>query len=328
MSAGIVPIAHANDGGGSIRIPASCCGVYGLKTSRGLVPMGPARGEGWGGLAVEGIISRSVRDTAAALDAIAGFEPGAPYAAPMPRSPFITALGRRVDRPLQIASCVTAWDSIVIDPDCIDAVRRTVTLLRSLGHEVVEGPPPAIDYAKLIDALIVVLAANVTATVNSFVKGLPMEAWAHQLEPSYLDAYQMGGKLSAEQYLSAITTFHSVGRRLERFLENFDLLLTPTLATPPAKLGVIDSTDDFRSFRLKISRYTPFLPMINASGQPAATLPVHWNAEGLPIGVQLVGHFGRDDLVLQISDQLESILRWTEKRPPLQGYLPGHAHDA
>ncbi len=313
----IVPIAHANDGGGSIRIPASCCGIYGLKPSRGLVPMGPARGEGWGGLAAEGVVSRTVRDTAAALDAIVGFEPGAPYAAPKLESSFMSSILHSFDRPLRVISCRTAWDDLAIASECVAAVQHAEDLLRGLGHEVVDVAPPPINYAKFIDALTTVLAANVTATVNSAVKGRPHKSWQDQLEPVYLDAYQRGYKVSAEEYIAAIATFHSVGRRLETYLGANDFLLTPTLATPPVPLGVLNSDVDFQSFRRKVARYTPFLAVVNASGQPAATLPLYWSPAGLPIGVQLVGHFGRDVQVLQLSAHLERVAPWAQRRPPL-----------
>jgi amidase len=317
VAAGIVPIAHANDGGGSIRIPASCCGLYGLKPSRGLVPMGPARGEGWGGLAAEGVISRSVLDTAAAMEEIAGYEPGAPYAAPSRTGTFVGIASQSFARPLRIASCVTAWDDIAIAPDCVAAVRHTEQVLRSLGHVVEECPAPAIDYREFIEALISLLASNVTATVNGVAKGRPMAEWHDQLEPAYLDAYRLGKSLSAEAYIAAIGTFHSIGRRMEKYLEGYDLWLTPTLAQLPAALGALSSNTDFRTFRQQVARYTPFLAIINASGQPAATVPMFWSSTGLPVGVQLVGHFGRDDLVVQLSAHLEGAAPWAHRRPPL-----------
>lgn len=322
VAAGIVPIAHANDGGGSIRIPASCCGVFGLKPSRGLTPMGPSRGEGWGGLAVEGVISRSVRDSAAALDGIAGYEPGAPYAAPTSAVPYLELLSRPVRAPLRIATCLTAWRDIPIAPDCIAAVRHTELLLRQQGHEVVELGAPPIDYEAFVDALIAVLAANVVSTVNGSISGRPAHEWQEHLEPALFDAYNFGLSLSAERYVAAITTFHSVGRRLERFMTGWDLLLTPTLTQPPAPLGEFSTKTDFRTFRRKIARYTAFLAICNASGQPAANVPLYWSASGLPIGIQLVAHFGRDDLLLQVSRQLEIAAPWVSRRPTMTTAAP------
>jgi amidase len=316
VAAGIVPLAHGNDGGGSIRIPASCCGIYGLKPSRGLVPMGPSRGEGWGGLAVEGVLSRTVRDTAAALDAVGGYEPGAPYASPMSAGSYLDLLSRPFARPLRIASWSSAWGDISVAPECVAAVRCAENLLRSQGHEVVEIGSPSLDYAKFIDALIDVLAANVTVTINAVIKDRPLAECQADLEPAFLDAYYVGQALTAERYVAAITAFHSVGRRIESHMTGFDLALTPTLTRPPAQLGEFSTDTDFRSFRQGVARYTAFLAVLNASGQPAATLPLYWSDADLPIGVQLIGHFGRDDQILQLSNHLETESGWSKRRPP------------
>lgn len=315
VAARIVPLAHGNDGGGSIRIPASCCGVYGLKPSRGRVPMGPARGEGWGGLAAEGVLSRTVRDTAAALDAIGGDEPGAPYACPAAPSSYLQLSSQRFDRPLRIAVWRTAWDDIVLAPECLDALRHAEALLRSAHHEVVDTPPPDIDYAGFVEAHIQVLTANIVVAVNSVVKDRPPAVWQSELEPAILHGYFLGRALTAEQYVRAITTFHSVGRRMERHMAGFDLALTPTLTQLPLRLGELDMQTDFRSFRQKVARYTTFLAIVNASGQPAASVPLFWTDAGIPIGIQLIGHFGREDQILQLSAQLEAAAPWAGRRP-------------
>jgi amidase len=315
VASAIVPLAHANDGGGSIRIPASCCGIYGLKPSRGLVPLGPARGEGWGGLAVEGVLSRSVRDTAAALDAIAGYEPGAPYASPARASSYLALLERPFERPLRIAQWAGTWNDVAVDAQCTVAVARAGALLRSFGHEVVETALPPIDYAAFVESLIDVLATNVYVTVKGAVGGRPAAEWRDRLEPALFDGYEVGKSITAERYVAAITMFHSVGRRIERHLATFDLALTPTLTQPPLPLGVLRTDTDFRSFRRAASSYTMFLAICNASGQPAASIPVHWTTSGLPIGVQLIGRFGGEDRILRLSAQLESVVRWGERRP-------------
>lgn len=313
VAAGIVPIAHGNDGGGSIRIPASCCGVYGLKPSRGRVPMGPARGEGWGGLAAEGVLSRTVRDTAAALDAIGGDEPGAPYACPAPpRSSYLQLLSQPFERPLRVAAWRAAWDDIVLAAECLDALRYAETLLRSAGHEVIDTPPPDIDYAGFIEAHIQVLTANIVVAVNSMAKD---REWQSKLEPAILDGYFLGSALTAEQYVRAINTFHSVGRRMERHMADFDLALTPTLTQLPARLGEFSMQTDFRSYRQQVARYTTFLAIVNASGQPAASVPLYWTDAGMPVGIQLIGHFGREDQILQLSAQLEAAAPWAGRRP-------------
>lgn len=313
VAAGIVPLAHGNDGGGSIRIPASCCGLYGLKPSRGRVPMGPARGEGWGGLVVEGVLSRTVRDTAAALDGIGGGESGAPYAAPSAPESYLRSLQHEFDRPLRVAIWTTAWDDIEVDPECTVGVMRAATLIREAGHEVFELPPPPIDYGRFVEAHMAVLAANIVVSVNGMVKGRPIEDWRADLEPAILDGYHLGSTLSAEQYIGAINTFHSVGRRVARHMAGADIILSPVLTRPPARLGEFSAQTDFRSFRRNIGRYTTFLAITNASGQPAASVPLHWSASGLPIGIQLIGHFGCEDQILKLSAQLEAAAPWAER---------------
>src|SRR6185312_11467734 len=316
VAAGIVPIAHGNDGGGSIRIPASCCGVFGLKPSRGRVPVGPARGEGWGGLAAEGVISRSVRDTAAILDAVGGYEIGAPYASPSAPVSYLRLVHQPFDRPLRIVTWSRAWEDVPIAPECLAAVRHAQSLLRAAGHDVIEASPPDIDYAAFIDAVIQVLTANIAVTIDSYRKSRPLEDWRGQLEPAIYDGYERGRRLSANDYVCAINLFHGVGRRIEAAMANFDLTLTPTLTRPPVKLGEFSTQTDFVSFRRKVASYTTFLAIVNASGQPAASLPLYWSEDGLPIGVQVIGHFGREDQILQLAGQLELAAPWFDRRPP------------
>jgi amidase len=319
VAAGIVPIAHGSDGGGSIRIPASCCGIYGLKPSRGLLPVGPVRGEGWGGLSVEGVLSRSVRDTAAVLDATAGMEIGAPYASPAKPESYRALLSHPFERPLRIATWRSAWDDIAIAPDCLAAIDQADRLLTGLGHEIVEERPPHLKFASFIEAMITVLASNVTLTVNGRLRQDRVPDWQEKLEPAILDAYHIGMGLSAETYCLAINRFHSIGRVLATYMTEYDLILMPTLTQPPALLGSFSTDDDFRSFRRKVAKYTGFLAVINASGQPAANLPLYWSNEGLPIGVQLVGRFGAEADLLRISAHLEAETGWTHRRPPALG---------
>jgi amidase len=317
VAAGIVPIAHGSDGGGSIRIPAACCGLYGLKPSRGLMPVGPLRGEGWGGLSVEGVLSRSVRDTAAVLDATAGMELGAPYASPKKPESYRALLSRPFERPLRIAIWRSAWDDVAIAPDCLAAIDEAERLLSGLGHELVQERPPQLKFASFIEAMITVLASNVTLAVNGRLRQDRVPDWQQKLEPAILDAYHIGAGLTAEAYGLAINRFHSIGRVLATYMTEYDLILTPTLTQPPAPLGSFSTHDDFRSFRRKIGKYTAFLAVINASGQPAASLPLYWSKEGLPIGIQLVGCFGSEADLLRISAHLEADTGWTCRRPPL-----------
>ncbi|MBP1881782.1 amidase [Sinorhizobium mexicanum] len=317
VAAGIIPLAHGSDGGGSIRIPASCCGIFGLKPSRGLIPAGPARGEGWGGLATDGVLSRSVRDTAAALDGIAGMEVGAPYAAPAQDRPYSFVMNEAFDKPRRIAMWSKGFEDIAIDPECLAALATAKSLLEKLGHEVVDAPLPPVQFSKFVEAQVNIMAANVTVTVNGKVRNNPDSGWEQMLEPAILDAYSRGKSLSAEAYALAITRFHTIGRQLETYIQEYDFILTPTLMEPPAKLGAISTNDDFMGFRTKVSRYATFLAIINASGQPAASLPLHWSASGLPIGVQLIAPFGGEADLLRMSARIEEAQPWFDKVPQL-----------
>lgn len=315
VAAGIVPIAHGSDGGGSIRIPASCCGIYGLKPSRGLIPAGPARGEGWGGLATDGVLSRSVRDTAAALDGISGMETGAPYASPLKNGSYAFVLNKPFRRRRRIAMWSVGFDDIPIHPECLAALQTAKRLLEEVGQEVVDAPLPPIQFSKFVEAQINVMAANVTVTVNGKIRNDPKSGWERKLEPAILDAYHRGKSLSAEAYALAITRFHTIGRQLANYLLEYDFIVTPTLMQPPAVLGAISTDDDFFSFRSKISRYATFLALINASGQPAASLPLHWSAQGLPIGVQIIAPFGGESDLLRLSARLEEARPWFDRVP-------------
>jgi amidase len=317
VALGIVPIAHGSDGGGSIRIPSSCCGVFGLKSSRGLVPHGPARGEGWGGLAVDGVLSRTVRDTAAALDGIAGMELGQPYAAPERPASYLEFIDGEFDRPLKVAKWTRAWNDIEVAPECLDAVAAAERHLAALGHEVEEAPLPRLKYDAFVDAIVDVMAASVAMTVNGYLRLVGPKDLPALLEPAILDAYRLGEAMHAETYALAINRFHSVARLMEMYLGDYDVILTPTLTQPPARLGELSMSDDFRSFRKKAGRYTTFLAIVNASGQPAANVPLYWAEDNLPIGVQLVGRFGAEATLLRLSAQLEGIAPWCDRRPSL-----------
>lgn len=316
VAAGIVPVAHGSDGGGSIRIPAACCGVYGLKPSRGLVPMGPLRGEGWGGLACDGVLSRSVRDTAAALDAVAGMETGAPYAAPARPGSYLEAVGRRPDRPLRIGVWREAWSCIDVAAEPLAALEYAAQLCRDLGHAVTDAPTPEIDYDGFIRALTHVMAANIKVASDARLAVLGRELQPDDLEPAMLDGYALGARLTAVDYVGAIQRFHAIGRVFANALLPFDLVLTPALTTLPAQLGTLSMRGpSFVDFRHNVGRYTPFLAVINAAGLPAACQPVQWTREGVPVACQLLGSFGREDLVLQVSAQLEEAAPWAHRRP-------------
>lgn len=318
VAAGIVPIAHGSDGGGSIRIPAACCGVYGLKPSRGLIPMGPLRGEGWGGLASDGVLTRSVRDTAAVLDQIAGTEIGAPYSAPSIPDSYLKAVQAGSGRPLKIGVWRKAWNNIKVSDEAAAALEVAVELCQSLGHELVDSVPPPLDYDGFIQALIQVMAANIKVSVDARLAVLGRTLQADDLEPAMLDGYAMGTSLSAGDYILAIQRFHHIGRVFANAVAQVDLVLTPALTSTAVKLGAISMRQpSFTEFRLSAANYTPFLAPINAAGLPAASLPIHLGASSLPVACQILGPFGREDLILQLSAELEAINPWAQRRPPI-----------
>ncbi len=315
VAARIVPIAHGSDGGGSIRIPASCCGVYGLKVTRGRVPTGPAKGEIWGGMGNDGVLSRSVRDTAAVMDAITGREVGAPYDSADPARPFMDAIKEGAGKPLRIGVWRQAWDGIAIAPECLDAVEFAAGLCRDLGHDVVDATPPDLDYQHFFRSHVNVLASNVAAAVHAKLRVLERDLRDDDLEPALRDAYEKGTKLSAEQYIDAINNFHHIGRVLQGDIVQYDLILSPMLTQLPVPLGYLAMTGDFVDFRAKVAQYAAFSAIMNASGQPAASVPVYWTPAGLPVGIQLMAQFGRDDLVLRLSAELERAAPWAGRVP-------------
>lgn len=275
--------------------------------------MGPTRGEGWGGLATDGVITRTVRDTAAVLDAITGSDRGAPYAAPPTPSSYLANLHKPFDRPLRVAKWTTTWNDIPVDADCLAAVRLAEKLLIQNGHEVIEVNPPNIDFDGFVNALIDVIAANAVVAIDIVAGGKPSEQWKGHLEPAIFGAYEYGKTLRATNYIAAVARFHQISRVMDEYMRGFDLVLTPSLTQLPVKLGTLSMDDDFRSFRLKAAKYTMFLAIINASGQPAANVPLYWSPQGVPAGIQFIGHFGDEDTILRASAELERTSPWFQQ---------------
>lgn len=321
VAARIVPVAHGSDGGGSIRIPAACCGVFGLKPSRGRVPTGPARGEGWAGMASDGVLSITVRDTAAAMDMISGYEAGAPYAAPPKTGSYLDVVREAKVRPLRIGVLRKAWNGIGIAPECDVAVNHTASLLDALGHEVVDGTLPAIDYDGFVLAHGNILASNIVLAVDARLKALGRVLRDDDLEPVILDGYHVGRGLGAAAYAQSVAGLHAVGRAFAAAMASVDVLLTPTLTQLPCKLDylALNTTDnlDFRAYRARAAVYSTFLPVVNGAGLPAVSLPLSWTDEGLPVATQLIGHFGREDTLLELSAQLERLAPWAGRKPVL-----------
>ena len=324
LASGMVSIAHANDGAGSIRIPASCCGLIGLKPSRGLMPSGPLVGESWGGLAVEHMLTRSVRDCAAALLASAGADAGAPYAAPQTLAALHAEMQPALQAPqaaprLRIALCDTYFEGDAVDAEVACAARRFGARLQALGHHVETARPP-LDTLGLIRPLVHVVACGTAMAVDQLqARHGPIAP--DELEPTTWSAVELGRRTSGADYLDHLGQVHAVGRRLAAFFERHDLLLTPVLAAPPAPLGRwAMSNPDFLDYRLGpagLWRYSPFAPLANATGGASISLPAGTTATGLPIGAMLSGQLGDDVRLLALAAELEAAGAWTMDRPTL-----------
>ncbi|HEY5339354.1 MAG TPA: amidase family protein, partial [Rhizomicrobium sp.] len=312
VAAGIVPLAHANDGGGSIRIPASCCGLVGLKPSRGRISNAPDFAEGIDGLATDLVVSRSVRDTAAALDAVAGAVQGDPYWAPPAPASYLDAMKRK-PRKLRIAITTTKLDGSALHPDCVAAVKHAAKLCRDLGHEIDEASPN-LDQSILIPAFMALWGGNLASGIDTIAMMTGRKPTQQDFEGATWGLYEAGKQVSASQYLQAKAALHAAARETARFHETYDIWLTPTLGKPPVKLGTFDMNerDPAKSFAAQID-YVPFTAMQNATGQPAINLPLFWNKDGLPIGVQFVGRFGDEETLLKLAGALEKSAPWAQR---------------
>lgn len=316
VAAGIVPAAHGSDGGGSVRIPASNCGLFGLKPTRARLPDGPYAGEGWGGMATDGFLTRSVRDTAALLDATEGADLGAPYWAPPLAKGYMAAIARPPAR-LRIGLCETTFTGSSVHPDCAEAVRQAGRLLESLGH-VVEPFCPEADHEGMIRAWVDGVAC---ATALGIRRTLGDRDPADLVEPVSRGALAHATTLSGEDYLAAINRIHAYGRQMAAEFERIDILLSPVMAEPPAEIGRFDhQSENYLAYRLGgdgVWTYSPFCTAFNASGQPAASVPLHWTADGLPVGVQLAARFGEDEMLIALCREIEMAQPWFDRRPAL-----------
>jgi amidase len=313
----MVPVAHANDGGGSIRIPASCCGLVGLKPSRARVSAAPQYGDLMGGLVCEHVVSRSVRDTAAMLDAVAGPMPGDPYAAPpLVGESFAAAVTTPPGR-LRIALIVDGADGTPAHPDCIAAARAAAELCTSLGHEVVEASLPVDGDAFLVHFVNVWAAANAWMMLD-WEERMGRTAGPDDLEPLSWALVEAGRAISADVYLKSVQALQRATRQVAEFQADHDLLLTPTLGEPPVPLGTFDSPPDEPLTGLfRAATFVPFTPLCNVTGQPAISLPLAWNEQDLPIGIQFAAGLGHEELLLSLAGQLEQAAPWAHRIPPI-----------
>ena len=317
----MVPMAHGNDVGGSIRIPASCCGLVGLKPSRGRSSTGPLYGDLLAGFFVEHALTRSVRDSAALLDAIAGPAVGEPYYAPLPTRPFIDEVGSEVVRnlgKLRIAFSDKTPLGEKVHPDCSAAVHETAKLLESLGH-IVEPAQPQYDVERLWRSFTSLMACGAAWAMADWSRRIDRTPTPEDFEPFVWAFAEHGRGLSGADYLLAMQDLQFEVRRLSEFFQNHDLFLTASLGKPPVELGTLVFQGDPFELRRRTAEFSPYSYISNATGQPAISLPLHWNDEGLPIGIQLVGRYAEEAMLLRVSAQLEAAQPWMDKTPPLLG---------
>lgn len=337
VAAGVVPVAGANDGGGSIRIPASHCGLFGLKPTRGRVPLGPAYGEVWEGASIDHALTRTVRDSAALLDAIAGPDAGAPYTIVPPERPYAEEVGRAPGR-LRVGFSVRSPLGTPVHPECVEAVRRTAALLEELGHQVEEAEPE-IDGHAVARCYFVLYFGQVAATLDRVEEASPGASRKAELATRSLAA--IGRALPASDYVRSKQRWNDFARAMAGFHARYDLFLTPVVAEPPVRIGELaprrlerlqmQLVSGLRLGRLvpflrlvdrlateSLSR-TPFTQLANLTGQPAMSVPLHWTPEGLPVGAHFTAPFGDEATLFRLAAQLEEARPWFDRRPPPLG---------
>jgi amidase len=316
VAAGIVPVAHANDGGGSIRIPASANGLVGLKPTRARNPLGPDLGDIMGGLIAEGVLSRSVRDTAAALDVTAGNEMGDPYWAP-PQAKSYLQESQTTPGKLKIAFATKSVFGLPFDPECVAAVQETAKLLERLGHHVEEASP-AVASEQLTAAFTPIWAAGVAMLIDGTAMMTGQTPKESDFQGITWGFYQLGKQISASQYLMCWFQLQTMARQVAQFHENYDVWLTTTLGAPTVRNGTLDMQEkDLGKAMGPLLNYLPVTAIQNATGQPAISLPLAWSKNGLPIGLHFAGRFGDEATLLRLAGQLEKARPWADKHPSI-----------
>ena len=313
VAARVIPLAHATDGGGSIRIPAACCGIFGMKPTRGRIPMGPDTLEAWSGMSTAHCVSLSVRDSAALLDATHGPETGSPVRIAPPDRPFLDEVGRDVGR-LRIGFCDRHPGGLSVDPEIRDAVNALAVWLDEQGHDVSDVMPDFVGQAG--DAQMKIITANIEMGLRTREAALGRLLGKDDLETVTLAIRAMAKTVSAQDYIGAVTTMHAFGRKAELFFDKFDVLLVPTLNLPPLELGKLNMMSPDVAGYLKLSgHYAPWTAMFNMSGQPAMSVPLAWNKAGLPLGMMFVARAGAEGLLYRLAAMLEREKPWIGRRP-------------
>jgi amidase len=324
VASGMVAVAHGNDMGGSIRFPSAMCGLVGLKPTRARTTLGPDYGEYWGPLTHEHVLTRTVRDSAAVLDAVCGPAPGDPYTAPPPVRPYADEAGADPGR-LRIGYRTRRLDGEESHPDCVAAVAETAKLLESLGHEVAPAAVDELEGPELGMGFAAVMGTVIACELDRWSERLGRRIEPSDLEPTNAVLAEMGGGLSAPQYMAAVEGMQAWTRRVAGWwvggragAGGNDVLVTPTSPEPPVPLGEVgpDAPDAVAALG-RMATLTTFMGAFDVTGQPAMSVPLYWNDDGLPIGVQLVAASGREDVLFRLAAQLEEAKPWADRRPPV-----------
>jgi amidase len=345
VAARIVPLAHASDGGGSIRIPSSCCGVFGLKPARGRTPAGPDYGELWRGYHVDHVLTRSVRDSAAMLDATAGPDPGPPYYAPPPEEPFLDQVNKDPGK-LRIGFTDEFLLKTDIHPDCRNALDETVKLCQGLGHELVDIRSEVKEIEgcygteAIARAFITMVFSETRAFLLDSAESMGKKLTRQDFEALTWVVYLLGKQFTAAELSRAINLIQLVGREIGGLFTRYDVVLLPTLAKPPIKIGELKISGwmdtamkimsrlrggwvlkqainmNFKMLSDMFFSFMPYTPIFNATGQPAMSVPLYWNEAGLPIGMQFVGRYADEATLFRLAGQLEKAKPWADKKPP------------
>ena len=316
VAARIVPMAHASDGGGSIRVPAACCGLFGLKPSRGRVPYGPGQGIGWNGLSTQHAVTLSVRDSAALLDALAGPDLGDSIVPPHPAGTFLGAAGRAPAK-LRIALIETAPSGAAVHPDVHAGLADVARLCETLGHRI-EIATLALDVVALGEGMGVSMGVDIARKLDLRALALGRPLKDDEIEPITARIAERGRQVTGRAYADARRTFDLAAAKYAELFERFDLVLSPTLAEPPGALGRMSLDLDIGDYMRAIGAFTPYTALHNQIGVPAMSVPLVWNAEGLPLGMMFAAPYGREDLLISLAAQLETARPWIDRLPPVR----------